>query len=142
MKGQFHASNLSTAARRAIHAAGMSTVGSYDAIGRYNPLGTVDDPDATNVVLRAYSPAGAKTVDVTAAEIYRHAYDLFAPKARVRNKLDITSYEDWRWNHVCTYKSWIGRWVEKFNLKQTPSDGNQVLWVINSIVDDLLVPLL
>ena len=85
MKGEFSAQNLSRAARQAVKLNGLATVGSYDLVNHV----TVNDPilDADNlytVVVRAYSPAGAKSVDITAGDIYMCASEYQeAPAARV-----------------------------------------------------------
>lgn len=85
MKGQFSASNMSLAARQAAKAEGLAMVDSYDVLSHIS----IRDEDVDNdlldvVVIRAYSPKGRKSVDLTAGQIYFYkAVYQDAPAARV-----------------------------------------------------------
>ena len=85
MKGEFSAQNLSRAARQAIKLNGLATVGSFDLVNHVTVNDPILDADKLDVVvMRAYSPAGTKSVDITGGNIYLCAseYD-DAPMARI-----------------------------------------------------------
>ncbi len=80
MKGQFSAAGLSKCARRAIHQRGLFMVGSYDHIGRF-----VTTTPEYQVVLRAYSTSGEKSVDVRAIDMWEAREYYYGPwMARVK----------------------------------------------------------
>jgi hypothetical protein len=85
MKGQFRASNMSFAARQAAKMAGLSRVGSFDILSQVRIVD--EEINATlldTIVIRAYSPGGRKSVDITAGDIYTHeTMYQDAPAARV-----------------------------------------------------------
>jgi len=85
MAGQFRASNMSRAARQAAKFNGLATVGSYDILSHvtiYDPEHQADLMDT--IVIRAYSPSGRKSVDITADHIYTmEALYQDAPMARI-----------------------------------------------------------
>ena len=85
MKGQFSGKNMSFAARQAAKLAGLATVGSYDVLSHVSIRGEEIDNDLLDVVIiRAYSPAGKKVVDITAGDIYVHkTMYQDAPAARI-----------------------------------------------------------
>ena len=86
MQGQFSAQNMSRAARQAARYRGLSTVGSYDILSHTKIVDGTDDANKEGVVvIRAYSPAGAKVADITAGDIYMmETMYQEAPLARVK----------------------------------------------------------
>jgi len=86
MQGQFSARSMSRAARQAAKYRGLGTVGSYDIVSHAKIVNGADDAGKEGVVtIRAYSPAGTKTVDITAGDIYMmETMYQEAPLARVR----------------------------------------------------------
>lgn len=86
MKGQFRASNLPYAARQAARANGLATVGSYDILSHVRIVDEELDADKMQIAtIRAYSPAGTKSVDIIAGDIF--CFETLyqdAPAARVR----------------------------------------------------------
>lgn len=83
MKGQFSAKSMPFAVRQAARSNGLATVGSYDIV---NHVRIVDEEfDVDIVVIRAYSPAGIKSVDITAGDLFHfETLDQDASPARVR----------------------------------------------------------
>jgi len=85
MKGQFRATNMSRAARQAARFNGLATVGRYEIVNHASIRDYQTDADLLDiVVIRAYSPAGIKVVDITAGDIYMMEVEYRdAPMARI-----------------------------------------------------------
>ena len=81
----FAGKHLSAAARRAALAHGLSTVGQFEALNpQQSEILNEDDEGFEVVVVRAYSPSGKKSVDITAGDIYYYSTVLAdEPMARV-----------------------------------------------------------
>jgi hypothetical protein len=64
--------HLSHEARRAAKAKGLSAIGEYERLNNQQDeeILSEDDPGFEVVVIRAYSPGGKKSVDITAGDLY------------------------------------------------------------------------
>jgi hypothetical protein len=86
MKGKFSATGMSRQARQAAKLCGLGTVCSFDIVSSVRINDAQDDAGIARVVImRAYSPGGRKTVEITAGDLYAvETIYQDAPLARIR----------------------------------------------------------